>query len=174
VARWFGRALIWAGVVIWRGLRSIIAVYTALISVALATLWVLWIVIVWIQGVIYKIVIIVVRWIDVLGGWIWRGARRMGRWVLWEFSEPAACLTCVTLGVISANALPTLVLLEISPLSWVNMTFPPLAIAAIAARVFDVRAYRRWCGSTKSRLGSRMLRAYSDGAMWPLLLRREG
>jgi len=171
---WLAHVFAWVGAWLWRVLRFVVSVYRSIISVTLAVVWVFLIMIVWLGGAIYQIVVVVVRRLGALAGWIWGGTRRMGRWALKEFSEPVTCLTCVTMGVISANALPTLVLLEISPLEWINMTFPPLAIAAIAARVFDMRAYRRWRGDVRAQLGTRMLRAYSDGAMWPLLLRQRG
>jgi len=53
-----------------------------------------------------------------------------------------------------------------------GLALPPLAAFAIAARVFDIRAYRRWQSGTRTRLGARLVRAYSDGLTWGAWLRQ--
>ncbi len=53
-----------------------------------------------------------------------------------------------------------------------GLALSPLAAFAIAARVFNIRAYRRWQSGTRTRLGAWLLRAYSDGLTWGAWLRQ--
>jgi hypothetical protein len=57
-------------------------------------------------------------------------------------------------------------------LALLGLALSPLAAFAIAARVFDIRAYRRWQSGARTRLGARLLRAYSDGRTWGAWLRQ--
>jgi len=59
-------------------------------------------------------------------------------------------------------------------LALLGLALSPLAAFAIAARVFDTRAYRRWLSGARMWLGARLLRAYSDGRTWGVWLRQRG
>ncbi len=95
----------------------------------------------------------------------------LGSDAILEFGEPFVCTFCVYLGVMTTSFLPSALLLPLWSAALVGVTLSPLVAFAVAARVFDTRAYRRW-RSSRARLGVRMLRAYSDGLIWALWLRR--
>lgn len=125
---------------------------------------VVWVVLLWNGARFVRVVILVLRALRRLGG-----ALRCTLYVLIVstvrvFGEPALCAACVYLGVLSASALP--LALHAAPMPAGELALAPLAAMAITARIFDVRAYGRWQRGARTRLGARMLRAYSDGVMW--------
>jgi hypothetical protein len=90
-----------------------------------------------------------------------------------EFGEPGLCFVCTWLGVVSSTALPTTLLWPVLPASLVTtgVVLSPVATFAVAALVFDIRAWHRWYMRRYMPLGVRLLASYSDGVMWLRWLR---
>lgn len=164
-----GCGLVWLLKLIWRVanrlLKDIVYVVTVLG-------WIIWVILVWIGGVLYRIVVVLICCLRAIGLWLWHTGRATGWWTLREFGEPAVCAFFVYLGVLSTSLLPSALLLQFAPSVLIGLALPPLAAFVIAVRVFDNRAYRRWQSANRVRLGARLLRAYSDGVMWSVWLRR--
>jgi hypothetical protein len=111
-------------------------------------------------------------WVYLVVAWRVRGVlRRIVVWTIREFGEPAVCAVCVYLGVLSTSTLPLVLFAPVELATITTVTLSPLAAFAVAARVFDSRAYRRWQQGHRSRLGARLLRSFSDGVTWVLWLR---
>lgn len=162
------RAALWLLGLLWRTVTWPIEVVVIVTS---RGVWIFWVVLVWIGGRLYRLVVATARLLRRLWSDQQAALRLFGVWVILEFGESFVCTFCVYLGVLTTSFLPSAILLYLSPAALVGVTLSPLVAFAIAARVFDTRAYRRW-RSSHARIGVRVLRAYSDGLIWALWLRR--
>jgi hypothetical protein len=161
--------MLWLIKVFWRVVTWPVEV---VVVAAADGIWLVWVVLVWIGSRLYRLVVATARLLRRTGVQLRLALHSLGAWSVREFGEPLICLFCVYLGVLSTSFLPATLLLRLSPAALVGLIFSPLAAFAITARVFDIRAYRRWRSGGRSRLGVRVLRAYSDGLIWAMWLRR--
>jgi hypothetical protein len=157
LSRWLGKIVYW--------------LINVVINAITNGIWVVRIILVWISGCVYRLVVVIMRllyhrWPD-----LHITLRMLSAWSIHEFGEPFVCTFCVYLGVLTTSFLPSAMLLHTSPAAFLGVTISPLVAFAIAARVFDTRAFRRW-RSSRAQLGVRVLRAYSDGLIWVRWLRR--
>jgi hypothetical protein len=108
--------------------------------------------------------------------WHWMPLHQGHGATIWqEIGDPLLCFMCVYLGVMSTTLLASSSVLSMTDVSYaVIPALTPLGSVPIAARVFDVRAHARWRSSQRTRLGARLLYAYSDGVMWWRWLRMQG
>ncbi len=157
---------------LYRLIRGLIWVIDQVSMICVYTVGIIWIILVWVGTRFVRVVILLMRLLRHLGRALRRGAGALIRWAIREFGEPVICAACVYLGVLSTSMLPLAVVLQLAPAAAVSVVLSPLAAFAITARVFDIRAYNRWQRGARVRLGARVLRAYSDGVMWGVWLRR--
>lgn len=97
----------------------------------------------------------------------WQRRGRFGRWTLRELGDPLACYGCVALGVLGTATLPASLAPLLGRSGMVTVALTPLAALLLAGRVFDTRAYQRWCSRRNAPLAARMIAAISDGLTWP-------
>ena len=162
------RAVLWLLGLLW---LIIIWPIEVVVIVTSKGMWLVWIVLIWIGGRVYRLVVATALLLRRSWVGLRVGLRFFGAWAVLEFGEPFVCTFCVYMGVMTTSFLPATLLLPLWSAALVGVTLSPLVAFAIAARVFDTRAYRRW-RSSRARLGVRVLRAYSDGLIWALWLRR--
>lgn len=100
--------------------------------------------------------------------------RRVALWLRRELGDTLLCGAAIYLGVLSSTLAPAaaLSLLPWETLRLAGLVISPLAALPLAALVFDTRAWMRWRSASRAPLGTRLLRAYSDGILWPRYFRR--
>jgi hypothetical protein len=163
------RGMIWISGVLWRVITWPIEI---LVIVMAEGVWLVWVVLVWVGGRLYRLVVATARLLRRLWDVLQLVLRMLSIWAIREFGDSMVCACCVYLGVLSTGLLPTVLLAHVAPVVLVGLVLSPLTAFAITARVFDNRAYRRWQSNARTRLGVRLLRAYSDGLTWGAWLRQ--
>ncbi len=163
------RGTLWLLRMLWHAMTWPIEI---VIVVTAEGIWLVWVMLVRFGGQIYWLVVATARVLRRFWGVLWIALRALCIWAIREFGEPTVCAFCVYLGVLSTSLLPVAILLRFTPAALFGLALSPLAAFAIAARVFDIRAYRRWQSGGRTRLGARLLRAYSDGITWGAWLRQ--
>lgn len=114
------------------------------------------------------LLITLLRGLASIGTALWPHLGLAGSWTLREIVDPATCYLCIVLGVHSTTFVPAsmLPLLNLGENLTAALSVPVTFI--IAGVIFDRQAYARWRASGRIPLLARMLRAFSDGVLWPL------